>query len=213
MTPTPHFIPPCIPSLAKSLPTGPGWLHEPKLDGWRIQLIKAGDRLALFTRNGNDITARLLRLVEALGALPVRSCIIDGELVADEGDRIGNVFSINRAIGDGRDDLCSVLAFDLLHCDGDDLRSLPLIDRKNALDALLATASIPALSYVAPHRDGARLFTTVDELGLEGVVSKRAAAPYRSGRRGEWVKVKCQRWLEANRERWRVFQRPVEGAS
>ena len=74
-----------------------------------------------------------------------------------------------------------MLAFDLLYCDGEDLRSLPLIDRKNGLDALLSTPANPSLSYVAPHPDGARLFTTMDELGLEGVVAKRSASPYRSG--------------------------------
>ena len=203
----PTFLQPCIPKPVKALPTGSGWLFEPKLDGWRIQVVKHGKAVTLFTRNGHDCSRRVPRLVEALAALPVNSCIIDGELVADEEDRIGNLWSLHRALNEGRDELCSVLAFDLLHCDGEDLRSLPLIDRKDGLDRLVSTAAIPSLSYVAPFTDGARLFTTMDELGLEGVVAKRAASPYRSGRRGEWVKVKCQSWLEAHREQWRVFER------
>lgn len=205
------FVEPCIPKSAKTLPAGPGWLHEPKLDGWRIQLVKTGERISLFTRNGHDCAHRLPQMTEAFAALPVRSCIIDGELVADEEDRIGNVFSINRAIGDGRHDQISLMAFDLIHFDGKDLRGLPLIDRKNWLDDLVSAAQIPSLSYVAPQADGERLFTMLDELGLEGVVAKRSSSVYRSGRRGEWLKVKCPRWLAANRERWSVFARPTKG--
>lgn len=203
----PAFVEPCIPKLAKSLPAGPGWLHEPKLDGWRIQVVKAGDHVALFTRGGHDCASRLPRMVEAFRAIPANSCIIDGELVADEDDRIGNVFSINRAIGDGREHQISIIAFDLLHLEGEDLRTLALIHRKDCLEAVVRRAALPSLSYVAAHEDGAVLLATMDGLGLEGVVSKRFEAPYRSGRRGEWVKVKCPKWLAANRERWRVFAR------
>ena len=203
----PKFIEPCIPKLAKALPSGPGWLHEPKIDGWRIQVAKAGDHVALFTRGCHDCASRLPRMVEAFRAIPANSCIIDGELVADEGDRIGNVFTINRASGDGREHQISVMAFDLIHIEGEDLRDLALIHRKNCLEALVRRAALPSLSYVAAHEDGATLLATMDSLGLEGVVSKRFEAPYRSGRRGEWVKVKCPKWIEINRDRWRSFSR------
>jgi len=108
---------------------------------------------------------RLPRLVEAFAALPADSCVIDGELIADEGDRIGNVFSINRAIGDGRHHHIGVVTFDLLIDDGEDVRGRPLIDRKLRLDGLVARATIPSLSYAAHHLDWARLFTTMDALG------------------------------------------------
>lgn len=123
---TPNFVEPCIPNLARALPTGPGWLHEPKLDGWRIQIVKHGKAVTLLTRNGHDCSRRAPCLVEAFGALPVNSCIIDGELIADDHDRIGNLWSLHRALNHGRDDLCFVLAFDLLYCDGEDLRSFPM---------------------------------------------------------------------------------------
>lgn len=203
----PTFIEPCIPKSAKALPTGPGWLFEPKGDGWRIQVIKHGDRVALLTRNGHDCTSRVPRLAEAFAALPVTSCIIDGELVADYEDRIGDSWSLHRALNESEDHLCSVMAFDLIHCDGEDLRSLPLIERKNALEALITIAAVPSLSFVAPFTDGARLFAIMEELGLEGVVAKRSASAYRSGRRREWLKVKCSSWLEANASRWQLFNR------
>ena len=206
----PSFIAPCLPRLISKPPDGAGWLHEPKLDGWRIQLHKAGDRVALFTRYGNDISSRLPGLVKMLAALPARSCIIDGELIADEEDRMGDVWSLSRALGAGRDDLCAVVSFDLLYLNGQDLLTWPLIARKRRLEDLVVPAALPSLSHIAPHQDGAKLLAKMEELGLEGVVSKREAAPYRSGRCGEWVKTKCRAWVEANRERWKAFASQAE---
>lgn len=202
----PTFIPPCIPTRAKALPAGPGWLHEPKLDGWRIQVVKEDDRIALLTRNGHDLAQRLPRLTKALQDIHLRSCIIDGELVADEEDRIGSALTMQSALASGREGQVAVMAFDLLHMAGEDLREVPLIQRKECLEALVGRATLPGLSYVAAFEDGGPLLATMESLCLEGVVSKRYDAPYRSGRRKEWVKVKCQIWLEANRERWRVFR-------
>lgn len=201
------FIEPCIPTTAKALPIGPGWLFEPKIDGWRIQVAKDGDRVALYTRNGHDIAERLPRLTDALRGLPVRSCHIDGELIADYEDRIGDLWSLQRAMAEGRENRVAVMAFDLLSLDGFDLRGLHLADRKLRLDQLVARAGLPCVSYVHYQVDGAGLFALMEELRLEGVVAKRAQAPYRSGRRKEWVKVKCQSWLKANRHRWRAFVR------
>lgn len=132
------FIEPCIPTTAKALPIGPGWLFEPKIDGWRIQVAKDGDRVALYTRNGHDIAERLPRLTDALRGLPVRSCHIDGELIADYEDRIGDLWSLQRAMAEGRENRVAVMAFDLLSLDGFDLRGLHLADRKLRLDQLVA---------------------------------------------------------------------------
>ena len=201
------FIEPCILTTAKALPIGPGWLFEPKIDGWRIQIVMDAGRVALYTRNGHDIAQRLPRLTDALRELPIRSCHIDGELIADYEDRIGNLWSLQRAMAEGREEQVAVMAFDLLSIDGSDLRRLHLVDRKLRLDQLVACAGLPCISYVHYHVDGAALFALIEELRLEGVIAKRVQAPYRSGRRKEWVKVKCQSWLEANRERWRAFAR------
>ena len=134
-------------------------------------------------------------------------------MIADEEDRIGNLWSVGGAVAAGRDDLCAVMAFDLLSQDGKDLRRLPLAERKRRLEGLVIHASNPSLSNIAPHPDGEELFAKMEELGLEGVVSKREAALYRSGRRGEWVKSKCPAWMEANRQRWRAFANPTPNST
>jgi len=140
----------------------------------------------------------------ALGLAAARSL---RELVADYEDRIGDLWSLQRAMAEGREDQVAVMAFDLLSLDGFDLRRLHLADRKLWLDELVGCAELTCLSYVHCQVDGAGLFALMEELRLEGVVAKRAQAPYRSGRRKEWVKVKCQSWLKANRHRWRAFVR------
>ena len=201
------FIKPCLATAMQRLPRGPGWIHEPKLDGWRIQLAKIGDDVRLLTRSGENCAGRMPGLVEELRGLPVETCVIDGELVADEDDRIGNVFSVSRAIGAGKCHLLSVMAFDMLVCEGEDIRAMPLIDRKALLCELVERAKLPCLTYVAGFVDGEALFRTMDELGLEGVVSKKTESKYRSGRSRDWVKVKTPTWRERNKDRWKLFNR------
>ena len=203
----PTFIEPCIPTRAKALPKGPGWLHEPKLDGWRIQIVKVDNDIALYTRGGHDIAHRLPHLVRDLQAIHLQFCIVDGELVADDGDRMGNALTLQSALAAGYEEQVAVIAFDLLHIEGEDLREMPLINRKTCLEGFVSRAALPCLSCVPWFEDGGPLLETMERLGLEGVVSKRYDAPYRSGQRKECVKVKCQSWLEANREKWRVLSR------
>jgi bifunctional non-homologous end joining protein LigD len=144
-------------------------------------------------------------MVDALARLKgVRSLIIDGELVACDGDGRPDFYRLhfhrhNRG-------LC-VWAFDLLYLNGRDLRDLPLSERKRQLEKLISKARADWLQLSETFDDGAKLLAEADRRGLEGIVSKRADAPYRSGKRSEWIKVKCQTWREANRERWRLFER------
>jgi bifunctional non-homologous end joining protein LigD len=100
-----------------------------------------------------------------------------------------------------------VWAFDLLYLNGKDLRPLPLTDRKERLDRLVTNVSDTWLCYAEAFTDGATLLKAADRMGLEGIVSKKPAMPYRSGPRCDWIKVKCSSWREANRERWRMFER------
>ena len=144
------------------------------MDGWRILLAKVDGEVRLLTRGGENRAHQMPGLVEQLKALPDR-CILDGELVADEDDRLGDVFSVARAIAAGKCHLLSVMAFDLLVCEGEDLRRMPLIDRKALLNELVERANLPCLSYVPGFVDGDVLFETMDKLGLEGVVSKKLA--------------------------------------
>jgi bifunctional non-homologous end joining protein LigD len=142
-------------------------------------------------------------LRKAFSAIAARSCIIDGELVACASGRVVHITALHRAPGSGRGESTGVVGFDLLHLNGHDLRSLPLIERKLLLKMLTARAAVANLVFVDGYADGGALIAAAKQLGLEGVVSKRRNAPYRSGRRGEWVQTKCAAWVEANNDRWR----------
>jgi ATP dependent DNA ligase domain len=96
---SPHFVLPCIPSFTAKIPTGSDWVHEPKFDGWRIQVVKDGGDVKLYTRTGRDCSRRVPALIEGFRSLAVRSCIIDGELIADEDDRAGDIWTRPRRHG------------------------------------------------------------------------------------------------------------------
>jgi bifunctional non-homologous end joining protein LigD len=198
-----RFIVPCAPVLRSLPPIGPGWIHEPKLDGWRIQILKRGRDLRILTRRGNDITRRLPGLAGAIMDLP--TCIIDGELICSTArspcdfDALASVMR-SRKGGD-----LSVWAFDLLRIDGRDIRDWPLYRRKARLARLLEGRTVPRL--VAPFENGAELLAAAELLGLEGVVSKRVDSTYQSGPSQAGVKSKTSSWRVANRERWKAFQR------
>ena len=104
------------------------------------------------------------------------------------------------------DELC-VWAFDLLHLSGKDSRDLPLVTRKLALEKLVYKVRDNWLRYSETFDDGEKLLASCERMGLEGIVSKRRDAPYRSGKRCDWFKVKCQTWRVTNKERWRLFER------
>jgi bifunctional non-homologous end joining protein LigD len=105
------------------------------------------------------------------------------------------------------DDDIAVWAFDLLFHDGKDVRELPLIGRKDLLMVLIMGTGDSRLRLSDGFDDGVELLAAAERMGLEGVVSKRRDAPYRSGTMSSWVKVKTQAWREANRDRWRLFER------
>ena len=107
---------------------------------------------------------------------------------------------------DRRQHELAVYAFDVLHLDGEDLRRLPLVERRSRLERLLRRARMPCLHLVEAFDDGQALLEVAERHGLEGVVSKRRDAPYRSGECRDWRKIKTQAWREANRERWRQSQ-------
>ena len=93
-----------------------------------------------------------------------------------------------------------------MHHNGRDLRELPLLERKARLEKLIGAANADCLRYSEGFDDGLKLLAAADRLGLEGIVSKRRDAPYRSGKQCDWIKVKCATWREANKERWRLFE-------
>ena len=127
------------PVVPPTPPSGEQWLHEVKFDGWRIQLHKHGDSAAAFTKNGHDHSSRVRWMVDALACLRgVRSLVIDGELVARDGDGVPDFYRLHFHRHDHG--LC-VWAFDLLHHNGRDIRELPLFERKARLEKLILTVN------------------------------------------------------------------------
>jgi bifunctional non-homologous end joining protein LigD len=128
------FIRPCNPTTAKTIPVGDPWLHEPKLDGYRLQVVKEGHQLRIYSRRGNEWTERLPRLVAALADITCRSAIIDAELCLPGAGGAPNFYGLPAAMRRGRQRELVVFAFDLLYRDGNDLRTLPLIERRRRLE-------------------------------------------------------------------------------
>ncbi|WP_371345021.1 DNA ligase D [Ancylobacter sp. IITR112] len=193
----PDFIEPQLATLVAKAPVGTAWIHEIKFDGYRLQAridksAKGKGRVKLLTRSGLDWTPRFGKaLVEALESLPVETALIDGELVVESSAGVSNFSLLQHDLAEGRADRFLFYAFDLLHLDGRDLTGRPLTERKQLLEQMLAGAD-DGLRY-SEHlaEDGDAMLRHACRLSLEGLVSKRAGAPYRPGRGRDWVKSKC----------------------
>ena len=172
-------IAPCLPRTTKEPPSGPGWVHEIKHDGFRILARRDATGVRLYTRNGYNFAARFPKIVEAVGSLPVRSCFIDGEAIVVD----TNGLSVFNLIRYRHHDRAAVLcAFDLIELDGQDLRGAPLEERKHTLANVLYRESNSITFNQHYDGDGATIFKQVCALGCEGIVSKRLGSPYRSPR-------------------------------
>jgi bifunctional non-homologous end joining protein LigD len=181
------IIAPCLPSPAKVPPSGPGWLHEIKHDGFRILARRDSAGVRLITRAGNDFSSRFPFIAMAVGKLPIRSCLIDGEAIVCDETGLA-VFELIRRYGA----LATAVhcAFDLLELDGQDLRREPIEERKQLLAQLLRGSHVSLVTNECFEEDGAIVYREACKLGCEGIVSKRLGSPYRSGRSAHWVKVK-----------------------
>jgi bifunctional non-homologous end joining protein LigD len=185
----PGFVQPSRPTLSKNPPTGEHWVHEVKHDGYRLQVHVRAGRVRLYTMNAADWTERYPLIVEAASRLK-RDAVFDCEVICPDEygradfDRLHSRCFEHEAIA---------CAFDLLRLDGDDLRRLPLSERKSKLDKLLRR-SRDGIQYVE-HLEGQgdNVFEAACMLGLEGIVSKRLTAPYKSGPCKAWIKVKNPR--------------------
>src|SRR6185437_15923337 len=189
-SPSSGFIPPQLSKVVSQAPDGPAWLHEIKLDGYRMAARLDSGTVRLLTRTGLDWTAKYPAIAEALAELPAKSAYLDGELcgVLPDGR---TAFNIIQNAADTRSSGSLVFfLFDLLFLDGDDLRALPLIERKERLKKLLADA--PSCLQYADHQIGCgpEFHRLACEHGLEGIVSKRVNAAFEPGRR-TWLKIKC----------------------
>ena len=182
---------PQLARLVEHAPHGAGWISEIKYDGYRLLARRDGDDVRLITRNGLDWTDRLTPLAKAVAALPAQTLLLDGELVAFDAQGRTSFSKLQAALSDRHADRLRYVAFDLLFLDGVDLRSKGLGARQDALGDLLDGVAPPIQTGGHLTSDAARVRDKVCELGLEGIVCKRIDAPYRAGRGGDWVKVKC----------------------
>ena len=183
------FIRPCQPILAHRVPIGPEWTHELKWDGYRIIARRDGDRVCLWSRNGRNWSDAFPRIAEAIERLDVDSVTIDGGAVCllEDGRPDFHALRASQACRDAR-----LVAFDLLALNGQDLRRMPLHERRKRLAALLSGWH-EALWFSGDVRgpDGEALFRKACAMGLEGIVSKRIDSLYRSGPFSGWRKIKC----------------------
>jgi bifunctional non-homologous end joining protein LigD len=186
----PAFRPPQLATLADAVPIGNGWLHEVKYDGYRAQIAVAGGIAKVFTRSGLDWTEKFPKIAEAATALNVESALIDGEICALDADGRPDFSTLRTAIKDVGSTGLTLFAFDLLEHDGVDLASMANIERKERLRALLVNQS--AIVF-AEHiiGGGDALFEAMCSGGYEGIIAKRADAPYSGKRTRAWIKVKC----------------------
>lgn len=179
-------------TLTAEPPEGDAWLHEIKLDGFRIHCRVSKGKATLITRNGLDWTYRFKEVAATLQQVPAETALIDGELVALLPDGRSSFQALQQALNEGREAQLVYFAFDLLYLDGYDLTAATLEDRKKTLEPLIAGLAPDVLRYsehIAGH--GPSFHREACRLGLEGIISKRRDSPYRAGRGRDWIKVKC----------------------
>ena len=180
------FIHPCRPTVSKRPPSGPGWVHELKHDGYRLQIHIRDGRVRLYTMNAADWSERYPLIFEDAARIK-DAAIIDAEVVCAGKNGVPD---FDRLHGRLFDHLAVACAFDLLMLNGDDLRRKSFAERKAALRKLLKHEP-NGIQYVEhTEGDGDAMLEAVCKLGLEGIVSKKLYAPYRSGPSKSWIKTK-----------------------
>jgi len=191
---TPATVKPQLATRVDVAPPGDDWLHEIKLDGYRMMCRITAGEPRLFTRNGHDWTDRMPGIAKAASRLPVKDVVLDGEIVILDAKGISDFQALQNAFRRGTAATFVYYVFDVLFSSGYDLRRVPLIDRKAYLEALLRVAPLaaPTIRYCDHILGGGPVvFEQAAASGLEGIVSKRAAAPYESRRTDSWLKVKA----------------------
>ena len=191
----PRFIPPQLATLVDAPPSGPDWAYEIKYDGYRLEALIDNGEVRLFTRRGNDWTDRFAGIAARLARFPVKSAILDGEVVVlDPAGR--SVFALlQRSLEGSQSQDHTFFIFDLLQLDGTDWRMEPLAARRKRLEQLLRSARATTQSAVRLGQrlegDGSALLRAACGMGLEGIIAKRTDAAYSSTRARSWVKIKC----------------------
>lgn len=185
------YVPPMKPTLVDAPPTGDGWIHEIKHDGYRVQLVIDGGSIRVFTKNGHDWTDKFRCIANDAKLLPTISAVIDGEAVVQDANGRSDFFALRSAL-DAEPERVVMFAFDLLWLDGRDVRDLPLIERREMLrDVLGDNDPEAAIQFSDDVGDGPGLYAAADAMDLEGIVSKKANSRYWSGYAKTWLKTKC----------------------
>ncbi len=187
----PEFVKPQLASEGEAVPTGSGWVHELKLDGYRMQVRKAGSAVQFLTRTGLDWTHRVKPLAAALQQLAARNAIVDGEVVVLDTNGVSSFARLQASFEKGEMHPMTYFAFDLLHLDGHSTRDLPLLERKRLLREILSDDTDELRFADHLDADGEAVFHRACELHAEGIISKKADAKYTSGRGHAWLKSKC----------------------
>ncbi|MER9125435.1 ATP-dependent DNA ligase [Mesorhizobium sp. M0959] len=183
------FIPPMKPKLVSKPPEDEGWIHEIKLDGYRTQIIiNSPDDIRAFSSSGADWTGKYTGIIEAARVLDVNNAIFEGEAVVTNKAGLPDFDALQKAVHS--DPYAMILgAFDIMHLDGHDLRDIGCKARREMLYSIIKPDSRIQFSEALPG-DPKAIFYLVDQAGIEGIVSKRADSPYRSGPTSNWLKTK-----------------------
>jgi bifunctional non-homologous end joining protein LigD len=194
----PDWIAPQLATLVDGMPAGDQWIHEIKYDGYRIVCQVRDGKARLYTRNQNDWTDKLGPQARAIESLGLTDAWLDGEVVVFTPQGTADFQALQNAFDLRAAQPIVYCLFDLLYLNGYDLRQAPLVERKRLLNSLLDTgAGRPVLRY-SDHLvgGGKAAFEEACRQGLEGLMAKRADAPYRSGRTRSWLKIKCEQRQE-----------------
>ena len=190
----PREIKPQLATLAREVPSKGDWIHEIKLDGYRLLAHIENGNVRLITRNGKDWTHRFPEVARALAPLPVDSALLDGEVVAMGKDGISRFGELQEALSSGRTPSLVYQVFDLPYLEGYNLANVALLERKRTLEALLDAAGMREVTIrYSDHIDaqGAAFHERACQMGLEGIICKRSDSRYQQKRSRDWLKVKC----------------------
>lgn len=195
LDPMPERVEPCLALLRPAAPEGPDWLYENKWDGYRLALHIEPKGVRIITRGGHDWTHRFPTIAEAARKLGVGTAILDGEAVVLNKDGHADFGALQRSLGGRGGKRASTeavfFAFDLLYFDGHDLTNTELSVRRHLLEDFLDDTTGAVQFSEEAHGDGAQLLAKACSMGLEGIIAKHRDRPYRSGRTGDWIKIKC----------------------
>jgi bifunctional non-homologous end joining protein LigD len=191
-SPLPKFVAPQLATLVKEPPSGTQWLHELKFDGYRMLCRIDRGNVTFWSRNGKDWTHKFLNVIESVKSLKVASAILDGEIVIVDAQGRSSFQKLQRAMGKATTKGFAYQVFDLIYLDGFNLTHAKLIDRKDLLHQVVASARHGIVHYSEHIQgNGDELFKHACEYGVEGIVSKVADSCYESTRNRNWLKVKC----------------------